>query len=165
MPWTGGRASTTKGLPVGCAFAQYIKVPVKKLSRKPDSLSHDEAAAIALVGTTAYQILFDCAKVQAGSRILVFGGATGVGAIAIQLAKAKGAWVATTCSTWTVDYVNQWKPDLAVNYNKEVPTLPSSRPPSPASSLHPLARTTPLSEQHKVLFPSNFGTLGMCLPP
>jgi NADPH:quinone reductase-like Zn-dependent oxidoreductase len=108
-----------EGLPTGGAFAQYIKIPVKKLSKKPESLSHDEAAAIALVGTTAHQILFDCAQVKEGSRILVLGGSTGVGAIAIQLAKAKGAWVATTCSTRTADYVSQWKPDLVVNYSKE----------------------------------------------
>mmetsp|Transcript_13570 Transcript_13570/g.20366 ORF Transcript_13570/g.20366 Transcript_13570/m.20366 type:complete len:331 (+) Transcript_13570:136-1128(+) len=106
------------GHPVGGAFAEYILVPVSKLSKKPSAISFDQAAAVALVGTTAYQILFDCAKVASGSRVLILGGSTAVGSLAIQLAKSRGAWVATTCSSRTLDYVSQFGPDKVVNYRE-----------------------------------------------
>lgn len=103
--------------PLGGAFAEYILMPVGKLSKKPAGLSFEQAAAVALVGTTAHQILFHCAKVEAGQRILVLGGSSAVGTIAIQLAKARGAWVATTCSTRNVSYVQQLgAPDKIVDY-------------------------------------------------
>ena len=82
-------------------------------------MTFDQAAAIALVGTTAYQILFDCAKVKRGQRVLILGGATSVGQVAVQLAKDAGAWVATTSSTRNLSYVAQFGADLIVNYNNE----------------------------------------------
>jgi len=107
------------GTPAGGAFAEYILVPSGKVSKIPDKVSFDEAAAVALVGTTAYQILFDCAKVTTGQKILILGGATSVGQIAIQLAKERGAWVATTASTRNLDYVAQFGPDLVVDYKTQ----------------------------------------------
>ena len=108
-----------EGATVGGAFAEYIKVPLRMLSRKPSTITHKQAAAIALVGTTAHQALFDCLQVGKGSKVLILGGPTAVGSIAIQLAKDAGAWVATTASTRNLEYVSQFKPDLVVNYREE----------------------------------------------
>ena len=107
------------GTPAGGAFAEYIVIPAAKVSKIPAEVSFDQAAAVALVGTTAYQILFDAAKVTAGQKILILGGATSVGQIAIQLAKERGAWVATTASTRNLEYVAQFGADLVVNYKTQ----------------------------------------------
>jgi NADPH:quinone reductase-like Zn-dependent oxidoreductase len=113
--WGVGSHNDEQGS-IGGAFAEYIKIPLSKLSRKPADVSFEQAAAVALVGTTAYQILFDCAKVTAGSRVLILGGPSAVGQVAIQLAKARGAWVATTSSTRNLEYVAQFGADLVVDY-------------------------------------------------
>ncbi|KAA8490792.1 2-methylene-furan-3-one reductase [Porphyridium purpureum] len=102
---------------VGGACAEYAIMPACKLSLKPAAVSHDVAAAVALVGTTAYQAL-DVLGVKSGSRVLILGGAGAVGQIAVQLAKERGAWVATTCSGRTRDFVSSVaKPDMIIDYN------------------------------------------------
>lgn len=105
--------------PVGGAFAEYICVPTSKVSRKPANVSFEQAAAVALVGTTAHQCVNKISKVTSGSHILVLGGSSGVGSVAIQLAKAKGASVATTCSSRTFNYVAQFEPDLILDYHAQ----------------------------------------------
>ena len=60
-------------MPVGGAFAQYISIPISKLSKLPDQVSYAEGAAVALVGLTAYQSIFDCLKLSAGQRVLILG--------------------------------------------------------------------------------------------
>lgn len=71
-----------------------------------------------MIGTTAYQSLFDKLKIKAGSKILILGGSSAVGSIAIQLAKRAGAWVSTTASTRNLACTSQWKPDLLVDYTQ-----------------------------------------------
>lgn len=108
-----------EGNPAGGAFAEYIVIPASKVSKIPEGLTFDQAAAVALVGTTAHQILFEAVKVAAGQKILILGGSTSVGQIAIQLAKERGAWVATTASTRNLEYVAQFGADLVVDYKKQ----------------------------------------------
>mmetsp|Transcript_114047 Transcript_114047/g.223697 ORF Transcript_114047/g.223697 Transcript_114047/m.223697 type:complete len:333 (-) Transcript_114047:80-1078(-) len=115
----GDHSHADADLPVGGAFAEYICVPASKLSKIPEGVTYDQAAAVALVGTTAHQILFDCCKVTADSKILILGGSTAVGNLAIQLAKSKGAWVAATCSSRNVDFVTQAGADLVLNYQEK----------------------------------------------
>jgi len=115
----GTSAHQDEGTPAGGAFADYILIPANKLSKIPHGVTYDQAAAVALVGTTAYQILFDCAKVKKGQRVLILGGATSVGQVAVQLAKDAGAWVATTASSRNLEFVAQFGADLIVNYNNE----------------------------------------------
>jgi NADPH:quinone reductase len=79
----------------GC-YAQYTVVPEILLARKPQRLTFAEAAAIPLALITAWESLFERASVQAGHKVLVHGGAGGVGHLAIQLAKRAGATVCTT---------------------------------------------------------------------
>merc|ERR1712003_53976 len=93
------------GQPIAGSFAQYMAVPAIQASKKPGEISHAQAAAIALVGTTAWQAL-DQLKVGEGTKVLITGGASAVGAVAVQLAKLRGAWVATTGSSRTVEYVS-----------------------------------------------------------
>lgn len=115
----GTHSHNDAGTPAGGAFAEYILIPTSKLSKLPDVVTFEQGAAVALVGTTAHQIVVDCARVTAGSRVLILGGSTSVGSIAIQLAKAKGAWVATTSSTRNMQFVSQFGADLVVNYNEQ----------------------------------------------
>merc|ERR1719464_271 len=101
---------------VGGGLAEYSIVPSNKLSRKPTNVSHEEAASVALVGLTARQAL-DALSVKEGTKLLILGGSGAVGTIATQLAKNRGAWVATTCSSRTKDYVGRMgKPDMIVDY-------------------------------------------------
>lgn len=105
----------------GGAFAEYILMDSKKVSKKAASVSHEEAAAVALVGTTGYQALGK-AGVHSGDskKILILGGSSAVGHLAIQIAKKAGCWVATTCSSRTKEYVESvGAADLIIDYNKD----------------------------------------------
>ncbi len=79
-------------------YAEYVTSPSRHLTRIPDELSDVEAAAIPLAGLTAWQALVDTAAVEDGTRVLILGAAGGVGHLAVQIAKAYGAWVAATSS-------------------------------------------------------------------
>jgi NADPH:quinone reductase-like Zn-dependent oxidoreductase len=79
-------------------FAEFIAVDEDDLAPKPARLTMAEAAAIPLVGLTAWQALVEIANLRAGQRVFIHAGAGGVGTFAIQLAKHLGATVATTTS-------------------------------------------------------------------
>jgi NADPH:quinone reductase-like Zn-dependent oxidoreductase len=79
-------------------YAEYVTSPSRQLARIPEGLSDVEAAAVPLAGLTARQALVDTGRVGEGSRVLVLGAAGGVGHLAVQIAKAHGAWVAGTSS-------------------------------------------------------------------
>ena len=87
--------------------------------KKPDSLSHVDAAALALIGLTALIAIEDTLKLKPGETILIQGGAGGVAGFAIQLAKHIGARVITTTSAANVDYVQELGADQVIDYNKE----------------------------------------------
>jgi NADPH:quinone reductase-like Zn-dependent oxidoreductase len=78
------------------AYAQYVAAPSLQWGRVPDRLELVEAAALPLAGLTAWQALFDAARIGRGSRVLVHGGSGGVGHLAVQLAAAMGAHVIAT---------------------------------------------------------------------
>ena len=101
------------------ALAEYDLAPVKAIARKPKNLNHLEAAAIPLTGVSAIQALVEHANLQSGQKILIHGGAGGIGTIAIQLAKHLAAYVATTVSADDVDYVKKLGADEAIDYKKE----------------------------------------------
>ncbi len=87
------------------AAAEYVCVPAGDLAPRPTTVSHVVAAALPLAGLTAWQALFDHAAVQAGERVLVHGGAGGVGALAVQLAAGAGAEVTATVRSDARDVV------------------------------------------------------------
>jgi NADPH2:quinone reductase len=80
------------------SYAEFIVLPETALAAKPARLSFAEAAALPLVGITAWEALFERGQVQAGETVLIHAGAGGVGHIALQLAKHRGARVLTTVS-------------------------------------------------------------------
>lgn len=81
------------------ALAEYMAADARLLARKPSNLSFREAAALPLVTLTAWEGLVDKASVQPGDRVLVMGGTGGVGHVAVQLAKLRGAKVFATVSS------------------------------------------------------------------
>lgn len=97
-------------------YAEYIALPAENVAASPKSLSLAEAAGIPLVGLTAYQAIHEVTKVRAGERILVTGGAGGVGSLAIQIAKAAGARVTATASAGNLDYLRSLGADEVVDY-------------------------------------------------
>lgn len=100
-------------------FAEYISIHENDIALKPKNLNFEEAASIPLVGLTSYQALHDILQLQKGQKILIQGGAGGVGTFAIQLAKLMGAYVATTASEAGTDLVNSLGADEIINYKTE----------------------------------------------
>ncbi|WP_134496143.1 NADP-dependent oxidoreductase [Microvirga pakistanensis] len=101
------------------AYAEYVVVKAMEMAAKPDSLDHVQAAAVPLAGLTAWQGLFDHGHLQAGQRVLIHGGAGGVGHLAVQFAKAKGADVLTTASGSDLDFVHGLGADEVIDYEAE----------------------------------------------
>jgi NADPH:quinone reductase-like Zn-dependent oxidoreductase len=101
------------------AYADYIVVREPELARKPNSLHHICAAAIPLAALTAWQSLFDTARLQPGQRVLIHAGSGGVGHLAVQLAKWKGAYVFATASTKNQDLLRELDVDEPIDYTQQ----------------------------------------------
>jgi NADPH:quinone reductase-like Zn-dependent oxidoreductase len=82
----------------GGAYAEYAIAPVREVALKPVHMSFEEAAGMPVVGETAWRAIVTVGNVQAGQRVLIEGGAGGVGSSAVQIAKARGAHVIATAS-------------------------------------------------------------------
>ena len=100
------------------SYTEYGIAPATALALKPKSLSFDEAATLPVGATTAWQGLFDHGNLQAGQRVLVLGGAGGVGLFAVQFARWKGAHVISTASTGNVDFVRSLGAETVIDYTK-----------------------------------------------
>lgn len=98
------------------AFAEYVAANAANTALKPKNIDFKEAAALPLVGSSAIQALEEHIKLQSKQKILIHGGAGGIGHIAIQLAKALGAYVATTVSSEDIEYVKSLGADEVINY-------------------------------------------------
>jgi NADPH:quinone reductase-like Zn-dependent oxidoreductase len=99
------------------AYAEKIAVKAAIVARKPDGLSHVEAAALALTGLTALSAIEETLQLKPAETILIQGGAGGVAGFAIQLAKHIGARVITTASAANHDYVRGLGADEVIDYN------------------------------------------------
>ncbi|WP_223856120.1 MULTISPECIES: NADP-dependent oxidoreductase [Streptomyces] len=97
-------------------YAEYAASPARHLVRKPAALSHAEAAALPLAGLTAWQALVDTAELRPGQRVLVHAAAGGVGHLAVQIAKARGAYVIGTASAAKHSFVRSLGADEVVDY-------------------------------------------------
>ncbi|MFE7664327.1 zinc-binding dehydrogenase [Streptomyces celluloflavus] len=97
-------------------YAEYHVVDQALAARKPARLSHVEAAGLALVGVTVWEALVERAAVRVGERVLVHGGAGGVGSAAIQLAGALGAEVVTTARSKDHEFVKGLGADIAIDF-------------------------------------------------
>ena len=101
------------------AYAEKIAIKAAIVAKKPEGLSHTEAAALGLVSLTALTAIEDTAHLKAGETILIQGGAGGVAGFAVQLAKHLGAKVITTASAGNHAYVRSLGADQVIDYNAE----------------------------------------------
>ena len=109
------------GVPTGGsgAFSDVALATATSIAHKPKTLDHKEAAGLPLVGVSAWQALAENIALSNGQKILIHGGAGGIGSTAIQLAKHLGAYVATTVSTNDKQFVQELGADQIVDYKKE----------------------------------------------
>jgi NADPH:quinone reductase-like Zn-dependent oxidoreductase len=99
-------------------YAQFTLAKENEAALKPKNVSFEQAAAVPLAATTAWQALIDTAGLKAGQTVLIHGGSGGVGHFAIQIAKARGAKVIATASTSNQDFLKQLGVDQAIDYSK-----------------------------------------------
>ena len=98
------------------SYAEFIAVPVSEVFPKPDSLDHAHAAALPHASLTAWTTLIGTANLSPGQRVLIHGAAGGVGHIAVQLAKTRGAYIIGTASTHNQDFLRELGVDQAIDY-------------------------------------------------
>ncbi|HEU4946379.1 MAG TPA: NADP-dependent oxidoreductase [Kribbella sp.] len=98
------------------AYAEYVTAPSRQLALIPPGLSYAEAAALPLAGLTAWQMLVDTAELLPGQRVLVTAAAGGVGHLAVQIAKARGAYVIGTARAAKHPFLYDLGVDEAIDY-------------------------------------------------
>jgi NADPH:quinone reductase-like Zn-dependent oxidoreductase len=101
------------------AYAEYIVMRESEVALKPRTLDHIHAAALPLAGLTGWQTLFTAGGLAAGQRVLIHAAAGGVGHLAVQLAKWKGAQVIGTAAAKNHEFVRSLGADQVVDYNTE----------------------------------------------
>jgi NADPH:quinone reductase-like Zn-dependent oxidoreductase len=101
------------------SLADFVVVPESVAAPKPANLDFVQAAAVPMVGLTAWQALRERANIQKGEKVFIPAGAGGIGTFAIQLAKQFGAKVGTTTSTMNVQLVTGLGADEVVDYKKQ----------------------------------------------
>lgn len=97
------------------AYAEYVAVPAAEVAKKPANITHEEAASLPLVALTAYQAL-ELGELTEGQLVLIHAAAGGVGSVAVQLAKARGARVAGTAGTANQAFLRELGVDIPVDY-------------------------------------------------
>jgi NADPH:quinone reductase-like Zn-dependent oxidoreductase len=101
----------------GGSYAEYAVMPAKIAAPKPTKMTFEEASGIPVVGETAWRAIVTVADVRKGQRVLVHGGAGGVGSSAVQIAKARGAHVIATASPRNHDFLRKLGADEVIDYN------------------------------------------------
>jgi NADPH:quinone reductase-like Zn-dependent oxidoreductase len=108
LPYPGGVGS----------HAEYVCGPARAFAFKPGNIDHVQAGALPLAALTAWQALVDTAQVSAGQRVLIHGAAGGVGHLAVQIARARGAYVIGTASAANHDLVRELGADEVIDYRE-----------------------------------------------
>lgn len=103
----------------GGAYAEYILAPVNQIAKKPSNISIPQAAVATLSTLTAWQALIDAGRIQPGNRVLIHGGAGGVGNYAIQIAKYMECYVITTASASDTDFVKSLGADEVIDFRTQ----------------------------------------------
>lgn len=98
------------------AYAQYVTAPARHFARKPVEIDHIQAAALPLAALTAWQALIDTAGLRAADRVLIHAAAGGVGHLAVQIAKAHGAYVIGTARAAKHPFLRDLGADELVDY-------------------------------------------------
>jgi NADPH:quinone reductase-like Zn-dependent oxidoreductase len=99
------------------SHAEYVTAPARSFAHKPAGIDHVQAGALPLAALTAYQALVDTADVQPGQRVLIHAAAGGVGHLAVQIAKSRGAYVIGTASTAKHDFLRSLGADEVIDYH------------------------------------------------
>ena len=99
-------------------YAEFVTAKEDELAPKPGSVNFGQAAGAGAAGATAWEALIDTANLRAGQAVLIHGGSGGVGHLAIQIAKAKGAKVFATASTANQEFLRQMGADIAIDYTR-----------------------------------------------
>ena len=110
MPWFPREAG---------AYAEYVTAPSRHFEAKPHPLSFEEAAALPLAGLTAWQIVVDTIALEEGADLLIHGAAGGVGHLALQIAKARGANVIATARVEQHEWLRELGADVTIDYRKQ----------------------------------------------
>jgi NADPH:quinone reductase-like Zn-dependent oxidoreductase len=97
-------------------YAEYVAIREDELAHKPKTISHVEAATLPLAGIAAWEAIVTTAKVAAGQRVLIHAASGGVGSIAVQLAKSRGAYVIATTSEKNQALVRSIGADEVIDY-------------------------------------------------
>ncbi|MFE1796456.1 NADP-dependent oxidoreductase [Streptomyces sp. NPDC059517] len=100
------------------AHAEYVTAPARAFARKPAEVDHTQAGAVPLAALTAWQALVDTADVQPGQRVLIHAAAGGVGHLAVQIAKERGAYVIGTASSGKHEFLRGLGADELVDYRE-----------------------------------------------
>jgi NADPH:quinone reductase-like Zn-dependent oxidoreductase len=100
------------------AYAEYAVVPEAELALKPRSVDHVLAASVPIAALTAWQGLFDAGGLRTEQKVLIHGGAGGVGSFAVQLARWKGAFIVATASGRNQEFLRNLGADLTIDYEK-----------------------------------------------
>ncbi|MFI6335648.1 NADP-dependent oxidoreductase [Streptomyces sp. NPDC050535] len=100
------------------SHAEYVAAPARAFALKPAGIDHIQAGALPLVSLTAWQALVENADVQPGQRVLIHAAAGGVGHVAVQIAKARGAYVIGTASAGKHDFLRGIGVDEAIDYRE-----------------------------------------------
>jgi NADPH:quinone reductase-like Zn-dependent oxidoreductase len=100
------------------SHAEYVAAPARGFVHKPAGIDHVQAGALPLVSLTAWQALVENAEVQPGQRVLIHAAAGGVGHVAVQIAKARGAYVIGTASAAKHDFLRELGVDEAIDYRE-----------------------------------------------
>jgi NADPH:quinone reductase-like Zn-dependent oxidoreductase len=103
----------------GGGYAEFAVVNQAAAAQKPDSLDFAEAASLPIAGCTALQALRDIGRVSQGARVLILGGAGGVGHFAVKIAKALGAATTASCAPANVDFVRSLGADEVIDYTQQ----------------------------------------------
>jgi NADPH:quinone reductase-like Zn-dependent oxidoreductase len=98
------------------SFAEFTPIHAANLANKPTSVDFAQAAALPLTAVSAYQALVETLQLQKGQKILIHGGAGGVGSFAVQLAKHLGAYVATTVAPEDVEFAKSLGADEVIDF-------------------------------------------------
>jgi NADPH:quinone reductase-like Zn-dependent oxidoreductase len=100
------------------SHAQYVTAPARTFALKPSNIDHTQAGALPLVSLTAWQALVETANVQPGQRVLIHAAAGGVGHVAVQIAKARGAYVIGTASAGKHEFLRGLGTDELIDYRE-----------------------------------------------
>ncbi|QQS23261.1 NADP-dependent oxidoreductase [bacterium] len=101
------------------SLAEFTAAPSGKVAKKPTSVDMNQAASLPLVGASAIQGIEEHINIQSGQKILIQGGAGGIGSLAIQLAKLRGAYVATTVATDDIEFAKSLGADEVIDYKTQ----------------------------------------------